>query len=76
MDLSNLGQGGGQQIKINVADQPNVKCEECESIYFNKVTVIKKLSKILVGTTDDQLVPMETYICAECGYVNKEFRLQ
>ena len=76
MDLSNLGQGGGQQIKINVADQPNVKCEECENLYFNKVTVIKKISKILVGTPDDQLVPMETYICAECGHVNEEFKLQ
>jgi len=42
MDLSNLGQGG-QQVKLNVADSPNVECENCENIFFDKVTVIKKL---------------------------------
>lgn len=76
MDLGGLGQNGGQQIKINVVDQPNVKCEECDNIYFNKVTVIKKISKLLMGTPEDQLVPMETYICSECGHVNEEFKLQ
>ena len=76
MDLGNLGQEGGRQIKINVADQPNVKCEECENIYFNKVTIIKKISKLMVGTTEDQLVPMETYICTECGHINEEFKIQ
>lgn len=73
MDLGNLNNGGGQQVKINMADQPNVVCEECEGIYFDKITVIKKISKIMVGTSEDQLVPMETYKCAECGYINKDF---
>ena len=74
MDLSNLGQGG-QQVKLNVADQPNVECENCKNIFFDKVTVIKKISKLLVGTPDDQLVPMETYKCTECGNINKDFEL-
>ena len=38
MDLS-----GGKKIQVNVMDAPNVKCEECGKIYFEKVTVIKKL---------------------------------
>lgn len=74
MDLSNLGQGG-QQVKVNVADQPNVECENCKNIFFDKVTVIKKISKLLVGTTDDQLVPMETYKCTKCGNINEDFKL-
>lgn len=74
MDLSNLGQGG-QQVKLNVADSPNVECENCENIFFNKVTVIKKISKLLVGTAEDQYVPMETYKCTECGNINKDFKL-
>ncbi len=74
MDLSNLGQGG-QQVKLNVADSPNVECEKCENIFFDKVTVIKKISKLLVGTPEDQYVPMETYRCAECGNINKEFKI-
>jgi len=75
MDLGNLGNGGGQQVKINVADAPNIECEQCENIFFDKVTIIKKISKLLVGTPDDQMVPMETYRCAECGHINKEFKI-
>jgi len=37
------------------------------------VTIIKKISKLLTGSPEDQLVPMETYVCAKCGYMNKEF---
>jgi len=74
MDLTNLGQGS-QQIQVNVADSPNVECENCKNIFFDKVTVIKKISKLLVGTPDDQLVPMETYKCTECGNINEDFKL-
>ena len=74
MDLNNLG-NGGQQVKINVADSPNVECENCENIFFDKVTIIKKISKLLVGTSEDQLVPMETYKCSECGHINEDFKI-
>ena len=68
MDLS-----GGKQIQVNVMDSPNIKCEKCENIFFEKVTIIKKISKLLTGSPDDQLVPMETYGCRECGHMNEEF---
>ncbi len=68
MDLS-----GGKQIQVNVMDSPNIKCEKCENIFFEKVTIIKKISKLLTGSPDDQLVPMETYVCRECGHMNEEF---
>lgn len=74
MNLNNI-QTGGQQVKINVEDSPTVKCSECENIFFDKVTVIKKISKLLVGTSDDQYVPMETYKCVECGNINEEFKV-
>lgn len=76
MNLSNLGDNASQQVKINVADSPNVECEECKNIFFNKVIIIKKISKLLVGTPDDQYVPMETYKCTECGNINEEFKIQ
>jgi len=68
MDIS-----GGKQIQVNVMDAPNVKCEECGKIYFEKVTVIKKISKLLTGSPEDQLVPMETYVCKSCGHMNEDF---
>lgn len=68
MDLS-----GGKKIQVNVMDSPNVQCEKCENIFFEKVTIIKKISKLLTGSPEDQLVPMETYVCAKCGHMNEEF---
>jgi len=68
MDLSE-----GKKIQVNVMDSPNVECEKCENIFFEKVTIIKKISKLLTGSPEDQLVPMETYVCAKCGHMNKEF---
>lgn len=64
-----------QQIQVNIKDAQDVKCEECENIFFDKVTIIKKISKLLVGTSEDQLVPMETYKCSECGHINEEFKI-
>ena len=68
MDLS-----GGKKIQVNVMESPNVECEKCENIFFEKVTIIKKISKLLTGSPEDQLVPMETYVCAKCGHMNEEF---
>lgn len=70
MDFNN-----NQQIQVNIKDAQDVKCEECENIFFDKVTIIKKISKLLVGTSEDQLVPMETYRCSECGHINEEFKI-
>jgi DNA-directed RNA polymerase subunit RPC12/RpoP len=68
MDMSN-----GKKIQVDVSQQPNIKCEECGSIFFEKVTIIKKISKLLIGAPDDQLVPMETYACKKCGHINEDF---
>ena len=63
---------GDGKIQVNVMESPNVKCEECEDIFFEKVTIIKKISKLLTGSMEDQIVPMETYVCKSCGHMNKE----
>lgn len=67
--------GGGKKIQVNVMEAPNVKCEKCDNIFFDKVTIIKKISKLLTGSSEDQLVPMETYVCKSCGHINEEFNI-
>ena len=63
------------QPKINLKEQPTVVCESCGSEYFKEVTMLKKVSRLLTGGTDDTLVPFPTYMCNSCGHVNKDFRL-
>ena len=71
----NLSGGQKPKIQVNIMDSPEIRCEACDCPYFRKVTVIKKISKLLTGSADDQLVPMETYCCDKCGHINKDFDL-
>ena len=61
--------------KIDLKQQPTVVCEKCESKYFKEVVIIKKVSKIMTGSSEDTLVPFPTYMCNNCGHVNSDFEL-
>lgn len=61
---------------INPINTPDVSCEECGNILFEKVTILKKVSKLLIGATKDEIVPIETYMCKSCGHINKDFNFK
>lgn len=63
--------------KIDLKQQPTVVCEnsECGSKYFKEVVLIKQVSKLMTGSSEDTMVPFPTYMCVECGHVNKDFEL-
>ena len=63
------------KMKVDLREQPSVKCEKCESLFFEEVTMIKKVSKLLTGSAEDTIVPFPTYMCNECGHVNEDFEL-
>jgi hypothetical protein len=61
--------------KIDLKEQPTVKCEFCGSSYFKEVTMLKKVSKILTGSSEDTYVPFSVYMCNSCNYVNSDFKV-
>ena len=61
--------------KINLKEQKTIKCEKCESKYFKEVTMLKKVPKLLTGSSEDTIVPFPTYMCNDCGHVNKDLQL-
>jgi uncharacterized Zn finger protein len=61
--------------KIDLKQQPTVECEKCQSKYFKEVVLIKQVSKLMTGSSEDTMVPVPTYMCVECGHVNKDFEL-
>lgn len=61
--------------KIDLKEQETVKCENCDGIFFKEVVLIKKVPKLLTGSSNDTLVPFPTYRCDNCGHVNNDFRL-
>jgi len=68
--------GDTSQLRVNPLELPNVKCEKCDNIFYNKVTIIKKVSKLLSGSISDELIPMETYSCTLCDHINKDFDIR
>jgi hypothetical protein len=65
-----------QQMMImkHLKDSTGVKCEKCEHQVFLESYVIRKISKILVGSPSDVVVPVPIFTCAACGHVNEDFR--
>ena len=63
------------KMKVDLREQPSVKCEKCESLFFKVVTMIKKVSKLLTGSAEDTIVPFPTYRCDDCNHVNEEFKI-
>jgi predicted nucleic acid-binding Zn ribbon protein len=66
---------GLQKPQIDLKQQPSLKCEECGSFRFKEIVLIKKVSKLLTGSSEDTIVPFPTYVCDECGHMNEEFKL-
>lgn len=62
-----------QQPKVNLRDCPTIKCEACDGIYFREVIYLKKVPKLMTGSSEDTTVPFPIYKCDECGHINEGF---
>lgn len=59
--------------KIDLRETETVLCEKCGGQYFQEVFMLKKVSRILTGSSEDTLVPFPINRCVDCGHVNKGF---
>ncbi len=50
-----------------------VTCEKCNCENFETVFAIRRLSEKLHGKNG--IVPIPTFRCAECGYMNEAFQV-
>lgn len=63
-----------QMIMKHLKDSTGVKCEKCENQKFIENYVIRKISKLLVGSTTDIVVPVPVFVCSTCGHINEDFK--
>lgn len=54
-----------------VKNSKSIKCE-CGSYLFRSAIVFKKLSHLITFTNNDELVPIEVFVCDKCGKINKD----
>ena len=67
MDLNN--NLGGPSLK----ETTGIECENCGCEVFVPTYILRKISKLLIGAQTDGIIPVNTFSCAKCGHVNKEF---
>lgn len=68
------GQTGNQppRPKIDISTSKPVKCGECGYDVFLPAVKMRKISKLIAGTDQDVLLPLDTYVCGNCGEVLQE----
>ena len=53
----------------------DVKCEHCDGRFFRQVHAFKIVSALVSQTGKEQIVPVPTFECSSCGYINEDFQV-
>lgn len=64
----------GMNLNISLDKTTPVTCEECGNDTFQQVTFLREVSKFIAGTDQDALIPIPSFACLKCGYVNEKFQ--
>ena len=60
-------------LNISLDQTKGVKCEKCGNETFQDAFLLRKASRLLTGTAQDALIPIQVFACTKCGHVNEEF---
>ena len=61
------------EMNINLADVPNIACENCGGEFFKEACVIKRMSPLMSPNGQESIIPVGTFICVSCSHVNARF---
>ena len=67
------------QVRINLADLSDIKCDKCGDVRFEPIYLMKRLSALLSPTGKEEIVPIgppvapPIFACYKCGHINEEF---
>ena len=64
-----------QGLKIDPKDLKDIVCENCGGKFFRAVQAFKRIGALVSPTGKEQIIPVPTYRCDDCGYINEEFRV-
>lgn len=71
------GDTAGKPMSVDLSKSVPYICdnEECGNDVFMPAMKFRKISKLVTGTKEDQLIPVQVFMCTSCGNINKEFDL-
>ena len=62
-----------QKVNIDLSQADDVKCDSCGNYTFTPILMMKRLSPIISPTGKEAIIPIDTFACNACGFINKEF---
>lgn len=62
-----------QQIQVDLSKTTGITCQNCGSHFFDQTILIRKISRLLTGSPEDQMTLVPVFICKECKQPLKEF---
>tara|TARA_Y100000034_G_C6578512_1_gene250918 strand:- start:29 stop:277 length:249 start_codon:yes stop_codon:yes gene_type:complete len=72
-----IGMGGQEppisKINVKLEDLKDIVCENCGGKYFKQVQAFKRLSALISPSGKEEIVPVPTFRCDDCGNINEEF---
>jgi uncharacterized Zn finger protein len=60
-------------LNVDISKADDIVCEQCGNYTFQQVVLMKRISALLSPTGKDAIVPIPTFSCVACGYVNAAF---
>ena len=66
--------GESPGLQIDPSMLKDICCDQCGGRYFRQVNAFKRISALVSPTGKEQIIPVPTYRCDDCGYINEEFR--
>ena len=58
----------------DLSQATDIVCENCGNLTFEEVMMMKKVSALVSPNGKEGIVPIPTFACVACGWVNKMFR--
>lgn len=64
-------------VQIDIKKSIPIVCDntECNNDMFMPAVKFRRIPKLIAASQQDQIIPIEVYMCTSCGNVNKEFDL-
>lgn len=62
-----------QRLNIDINNAQDVTCDECGNYTFEEVVLMKRISALVSPTGKEAIVPIPSFACNACGYINKQF---
>ena len=63
-----------RQQMPDLSTATDIVCENCGNLTFQEVLLMKKVSALVSPNGKEGIVPIPTFSCVACGWVNEMFR--